>query len=95
MKVRNINGTSDNECACGSWLKHWENGSRKKAGGCSAWLCSNPAVVGAHVQKEDAWDKSWYILPFCEDHNARRGESVDVYSSVEFVSANVSDTCGR
>ena len=24
MKVTNINGTSDNTCSCGSWLKHWE-----------------------------------------------------------------------
>ncbi len=24
MKIKNINGTSDNTCTCGSWLKHWE-----------------------------------------------------------------------
>ena len=23
MQVHNINGTSDNECVCGSWKNHW------------------------------------------------------------------------
>jgi hypothetical protein len=24
MKVKNVKGTSNNNCSCTSWLKHWE-----------------------------------------------------------------------
>lgn len=62
MKVTNINGTSENSCSCGSWLKHWENFN--KTGQKSPNICpacnSSYVEVGAHVQKYGSPDKSWY-----------------------------------
>ena len=52
--VKNINGTSNNNCKCVSWLKHWEKFSKKTVSYCSAYGCSTKTdLVGAHVQKKD------------------------------------------
>ena len=43
-KVKNLNGTSDNDCPkCGTWLKHWEKLSGKKAGYCGR--CTKKATL--------------------------------------------------
>ena len=34
MRVKNIKGTSDNTCICGSWLTHWENFSNSHLRNC-------------------------------------------------------------
>lgn len=101
MKVRNINGTSDNKCKCGDWLKHWQ----KYGGGittiltssCSVQGCMSPAQVGAHVQKDGLGGfgaDEWYIVPMCRSHNAQKGGALIIDDSVKLVSANVSKTCG-
>ena len=70
MKVKNINGTSQTTCSCGSWIKHWENFSRQtKPHYCPADGCMNTGLVGAHVQKAGSSDKRWYIYPLCDLHN--------------------------
>jgi hypothetical protein len=51
--------------------------------------------LGAHVQKDRATDKSWYIVPLCNDHNSQTGESLDIMDSTMLVSANASQTCGK
>jgi len=52
MKIRNINGTSQTTCKCGSWLKHWENFSGQvKPSYCPASGCLRTDLLGAHVQK--------------------------------------------
>ena len=51
--------------------------------------------VGAHVQKDSATDKSWYIVPLCKEHNARTGDSINIIEGINLVSANVSVTCGK
>lgn len=95
MKVKNINGTSDNTCKCDSWLKHWETYSKQTTSKCQAKDCDNTDVVGAHVQKGgNSTDKSWFIYPLCNKHNKHSGE-LEVNSSYELVSANVSETCGK
>lgn len=48
-KVKNINGKSDHDCKCGSWLKHWLKYSEQTANWCSEKSCSNKDLVGAHV----------------------------------------------
>ena len=56
MIVKNLNGTSQRTCKCGSWLKHWENFSGRSAKKCS--VCGKNAEVGGHVQKignDDRW----------------------------------------
>jgi hypothetical protein len=94
VKVKNINGTSSNTCKCGSWLKHWEKYSGEKAGLCNEKSCTNSATIGAHVQKLNSIDDSWYIVPLCNKHNNKRGEELELYKSPQLISANVRNTCG-
>ena len=70
-KVHNLNGTSDDRVPAGysSWLDYWEKNARKKAGECGC--CFHKAEVGAHVQKVDGLDKSWYIVPLCCKCNSK------------------------
>lgn len=96
MKVKNINGTSRNTCNCGSWLNHWKNYSRQSLSNyCSEKSCTKKPEVGAHVQKDSLSDSNWYIVPFCYTHNGETGKSLDIVDSVNLVSANVSETCGK
>jgi len=95
MKVKNINGTSDNTCKCESWLKHWENYGGGKAGLCVVTSCVKKAEVGAHVQKANSTDNRWYIVPFCKDHNALTGKEIDISDSTKLVSANTKETCAK
>jgi hypothetical protein len=93
MKAKNINGTADFSCPCGSWLKHWENLHGSEAVYCSAFGCSKPAEVGAHVRKDDKKDQKWYIIPLCKKHN-NQTEELEVSASTDFVPAIVSSLCG-
>lgn len=68
-KVENINGTSDTECKCGSWIQHWKNFSIQTATYCSEESCIETDLEGAHVQKANSTDQSWYIVPLCGKHN--------------------------
>ena len=70
MRVKNIKGTSDNTCICGSWLTHWENFSNSHLRNCcSEKSCKNRPEVGAHVKKVNSSDDNWYIVPLCNRHN--------------------------
>jgi hypothetical protein len=94
MKVKNINGTSQNICSCGSWLDHWKNFSGKSLPAqCPEASCKETPEVGAHVQKDDSSDSNWYIIPLCKTHNNQTGKSLEVYTTL--VPANVSETCGK
>jgi len=92
-KIKNINGTFQNTCNCGSWLKHWENFSQRKALYCSEITCLKTNLVGAHVQKADSHDRKWYIVPLCNSHNMATGE-LDI-GNTPLVSANKAETCGN
>ncbi|MEO0037174.1 MAG: hypothetical protein RIQ59_385 [Bacteroidota bacterium] len=92
-KIKNINGTTDNTCKCGSWLKHWEKFSGKSSNYCSEKTCTQKELVGAHVQKTTS-DMSWYIIPLCKAHNGATGE-LEVGDSTVFVSANKNETCNK
>ena len=95
MKIRNINGTSQNTCKCGSWLKHWEKFSGQKATYCPASTCTKKDLVGAHVQKGGgSKDQNWYIYPLCGIHNKHKGE-LEVSDSYKLVSANKKETCEK
>ena len=96
MKVKNINGTSENTCKCGSWLDHWKKFSGQSLPSyCPEAKCIQEPEVGAHVQKDSSTDKSWYIVPLCSTHNAKTGESLEISDSISLASANVSETCGK
>jgi len=95
MKVKNINGTSDTKCSCGSWLDHWKKFSGQAVTFCPASGCFKTDLVGAHVQKGGgSSDQKWYIYPLCNAHNQHTGE-LDVSDSYTLVSANKSETCGK
>ncbi len=94
MKVKNINGTSDNTCSCGSWLAHWEKFSNISLGKyCYETKCINKPEVGAHVQKDSYGDNDWYIVPLCKTHNGKRDQVLELVDSATLVSANKSKTC--
>lgn len=92
-KVKNINGTGQKTCKCGSWLAHWEKFSRQTTKFCVEVSCIKTDLVGAHVQKANSTDTNWYILPLCRDHNKDTGV-VEVSDNYTLVSANVKGTCG-
>lgn len=95
MKVKNINGTSDKACKCGSWLDHWKKFSKQSVPTyCPETNCTAKQLVGAHVQKDSSTDSSWYIVPLCDTHN-KKATALTISDSVELVSANVSATCGK
>ena len=94
MKIKNINGTSDNICKCNSWISHWKKFSGQTTDYCQANGCVKTDLVGAHVQKGGgSTDQNWYIYPLCNAHNQSTGE-LDVSNSFILVSANVKETCG-
>ena len=92
MRITNINGTSQINCKCGSWLKHWENFSGQKITFCPVNGCVNIDLVGAHVQRAHNIDNKWYILPLCKSHN-NSSEILDVLDRYKLVSANKQKTC--
>ncbi len=50
--------------------------------------------LGAHVQKEDATENDWFIIPLCVKHSMR-AESLEIVDTTILVSAHVSETCAR
>lgn len=95
VKVKNINGTSDATCRCGSWLEHWKKFSGQVLPTCCPEVkCAHKPEVGAHVQKDSQVDASWYIVPLCKAHNAQIGKSLTLIDTVNLVSVDVASTCG-
>lgn len=96
MRIKNMNGTSQNTCFCGSWLNHWKNFSGQSVPDyCPINNCFEKAEVGGHVQKDTPSDNSWYILPICKVHNAKRDDSFTAIDTYKLVSANVKVTCQK
>ena len=96
MKVKNINGTSQSSCKCGTWLNHWKRFSGATAPTyCPVKDCLKKDLVGAHVQKDSSFDRDWYIVPLCSGHNGQTGSALDVADHVTLVPANVSETRGN
>ena len=83
----------------GTWKAHWEKYNEYGANWpicCSEKNCIERATVGAHVQKEVGYDKNWYIIPLCDEHNGPgfHGASIEISDGTSFASANQSETCG-
>lgn len=70
MRVKNLNGTTDNTPPFGyrSWREFWEVKMGKKFSSCSCITCSKAAEVGGHVKKVNG-SGEWYIVPICSYHN--------------------------
>lgn len=80
MKVHNLNGTSDNTAGAPyyTWIRFWNANSRyfqpQTCPRCGKELVD---AVGAHVQKDAMYDRSWYIVPICRGCN-KANTSFDV-----------------
>ena len=94
MKVINKEGTADNKCTCGSWIKHWEKFNTIETDYCAVKGCIKKDRDGAHVRIADGEDESWYITPLCSDHHKPNLE-VDIVAKSYLVSANKSLTCDK
>jgi len=94
MLVKNIKGTADRTCNCGTWLAHWERFAGVRAMYCGVLSCLSEAEVGAHVVKEGGTDKAQYIVPMCKKHNAESNKSIVLSSHIVMIPANISVTCG-
>lgn len=57
-----------------SWLEYWEKQTKSSKLICGVSGCSNRDLVGAHVQKFERTDKSYYIAPICKVCNNRTDE---------------------
>jgi hypothetical protein len=90
--VKNVNGTSQTNCVCGSWLRHWEKFSGQTTRYCGERSCIGTDLVGAHVQRAEGSDGSWYIVPLCQKHN-KSAAPLEVI--LPLVPANKKQTCER
>jgi hypothetical protein len=93
-KIKNLNGTSEKDCKCGSWYNHWKKHSGQTTDFCQAKDCTKTDLVGAHVKKVGGTDNASYIYPLCKTHNAST-EEMEVSDTYEFVSANTKETCEK
>ncbi len=96
MKIKNINGTKLPACECGNWLQHWVYCSGQTLPAyCPANDCYNEPQVGALVQIDNIYDKSWYVIPLCKEHSNMKGASLNVSEKIKLVSTSIKDTCGK
>ena len=99
MKVKNLNGTSENNpkpvCNCKNWLEHWEKNKYpkgdKQAGWCRACRkkIEHSKLNGAHVIKVGSDDQNRYIVPLCDSCHGKANAEYEV-NAVDLVSANCS-----
>lgn len=98
MRVKNLNGTGDRKCKCGTWILHFNKFSKRNldwVSKCSVMGCNADATDGGHVKFLAGTDESQYIVPLCKRHNLDFGAEFDIKAGVDRVSANVSETCGK
>lgn len=93
MEVKNINGTSDKNCNCSSWIKHWEKFTGNTANVCKKKGCTKTIVVGAHVIKCNSMDAKHYIIPFCHEHNQVKDICLEINKDTDLAPANKNLTC--
>jgi len=88
MRVRNLNGGKKNAYSGATLLAHWERYSRQVAHECFVIGCKHRASIGGHVQKDSPTDKNWYVVPLCEECNAKTGHDLDIWDMARLVPAN-------
>jgi hypothetical protein len=95
VKVKNINGTSDKKCNCGSWINHWKNHSNRFLPFCCASSnCFKFPEVGTHVRLVNGKNRKHYIVPFCDSCNKTTSSDFLVEKHY-LVPANKANTCGK
>lgn len=94
-KIKNINGTSDNKCKCGTWIDHWKKYNIQRQTlpiFCPTKGCLEKPTVGAHVQKDSFLDNSWYIVPLCVSCN-KSASPLEIADYISLAPANKATTC--
>lgn len=99
ITMKNLNGTSDKNCSCGSWLGHWKKFAKTSTTPkCHVQGCESQAEIGAHVilpnMKNESLRKLNYIAPMCKSHNGQPDTEFKSKPDSVFVSANKALTCG-
>ncbi len=89
MKVRNLNKAVSSGYDSGGWLTYWEKFSGQAARECFVSGCKNARSVGGHVQKDSSTDKSWYVVPLCDDCNRKTGQDLEIWDLAMLVPANI------
>lgn len=98
ITMKNLNGTSEKYCPCGSWLAHWKGFAKvSSTPDCHVQGCTEKAEVGAHVSlpkmSNESLQKLHFIAPMCKTHNGQRDVMLKSKPDRVFVSANKSITC--
>lgn len=98
ITMKNLNGTSDKNCSCDSWLNHWKKFSDSSGTPkCFVEDCNVTAEVGAHVilpnLKNESYRSLHFIAPMCKTHNNAQGKTLKSKPNPVFVSANKAKTC--
>ena len=87
----NKKGTSNRSCVCGTWKKHWLNGSDKSwPSDCFKKGCTSTPVLGAHIYNSSVTGER--IVPFCDSCNKLEG-TFSLNGGVTLISANKANTC--
>lgn len=94
MLVKNVKGTSEKSCSCGTWIDHFKKHSGGRGTICYVTTCNDTDVVGAHVVKADGSDSTQYIVPLCQKHNKDTGVMDVALTSLD-VRASELPGCGR
>jgi hypothetical protein len=94
VTVKNLNGSGEKKCKCGSWLAHWSNFAKEQPFFCANLDCKLEAKDGAHVKRTNPNDNSHYIVPLCHACNTDRDAEFTVMASM-LASANVAATCEK
>jgi len=71
LKVKNVSGTKEQSCACGSWIRHWKRYSKKPVEKCSVATCASAGtILGGHVRRaKSKKDQKIFIVPLCDACN--------------------------
>ena len=89
---RNVIGSDERKCSCGSWKEHWKKFSGKKwPSECSVKGCSESADLGAHVHI--VGEKKEWIVPMCTNCNNDPDKTFQLKANTILVSANKAETC--
>jgi hypothetical protein len=90
---RNVNGSGDRTCPCGTWKKHWENFSNHSwPDKCAIKECNSKPILGAHVYHLDVSGEK--IIPACNECNQLVGKFT-LKPETKFAAANTSETCEK
>ena len=94
MRVRNLNEQTPNKYSGAKLLAFWDKFSRQTAYRCFVKGCTNKCSVGGRVQKDNAVDKTWYVIPLCDDCNKKTGQNLDIWDFSRLVPANLDEASG-